>query len=62
MNPATIIFTLFLAVVALGLLLRLVLGAEIRVGGILLPVWVSVTACAVPTGLAVALWRENREA
>ena len=62
MKPATMISTLFLAVVAVGHLLRLVLGVEIRVGGILVPLWVSVIACVVPAGLAVALWRENRDA
>lgn len=53
---------LFLAMVAVGHLLRLVLGVEVIVGGILVPLWVSVIACVVPAGLAVALWRENREA
>jgi len=62
MKPATMISTLFLAVVAVGHLLRLVLGVETRVGGILVPLWVSVIACVVPAGLAVALWRENRDA
>ena len=59
MKPATMISTLFLAMVAVGHLLRLVLGVEIRVGGILVPLWVSVIACVLPAGLAVGLWREN---
>jgi hypothetical protein len=62
MKPATTISMLVLAMVAVGHLLRLVLGVEIRVGGILIPLWVSVIACVVPAGLAVALWRENRDA
>ena len=62
MKPATMISTLFLAVVAVGHLLRLVLGVEIRVGGILVPLWVSVIACILPAGLAVGLWRESRKA
>jgi hypothetical protein len=62
MKPATMISMLFLAMVAVGHLLRLVLGVEVTVGGILVPLWVSVIACVVPAGLAVALWRENREA
>ena len=62
MKPATMISTLFLAVVAVGHVLRLVLGVEIRVGGILVPLWVSVIACILPAGLAVGLWREGRKA
>jgi hypothetical protein len=62
MKPATTISMLVLAMVAVGHLLRLVLGVEIRVGGILIPLWVSVIACVVPAGLAVGLWRENRKA
>jgi hypothetical protein len=62
MQPATMISTLFLAIVASGHLLRLVLGVEITVGGILVPLWVSVIAFVLPAGLAVGLWRENRKA
>ena len=62
MKPATMISMLFLAIVAVGHLLRLVLGVEIRIGGILVPLWVSVIACVVPAGLAVGLWRESRKA
>jgi hypothetical protein len=62
MKPATMLSVLVLAMVAVGHLLRLVLGVEIRVRGILVPLWVSVIACVVPAGLAVALWRENRDA
>ena len=62
MKPATMISTLFLAMVAIGHLLRLVLGVEVIVGGFVIPLLVSVIACVVPAGLAVGLWRENREA
>ena len=62
MKPATMISTLFLAMVAIGHLLRLVVGIEVIVGGFVIPLWVSVIACVVPAGLAVGLWRENREA
>jgi hypothetical protein len=62
MKPARMISILFLAMVAVGHLLRLVLGVEIRVGGILVPLWVSVIACVLPAGLAVGLWWENRDA
>ena len=62
MKPATMITVLFLAMVAVAHLLRLVLAVEVRVGDILVPLWVSVIACVVPAGLAVGLWRESREA
>jgi len=61
-KPATMLSMLVLAMVAVGHLLRLVLGVEIRVAGVLVPLWVSVIACVEPAGLAVALWRENRDA
>lgn len=62
MKPATMISTLFLAMVAVAHLLRLVLRVEVTVGGILVPFWVSAIACVVPAGLAVALWQESRRA
>jgi hypothetical protein len=62
MKPAAMISTLFLGVVAIGHLLRLVLCVDIIVGGVVVPLWVSVIACVVPAGLAVALWQESRKA
>jgi len=62
MKPAAMISTLFLAMVAIGHLLRLVLRVEVVVDGIPVPLWVSVLACVVPAGLAVALWQESRRA
>lgn len=62
MKPATMITVLFLAMVAVAHLLRLVLGVEVIAGGFVIPLWVSVIACVVPAGLAVGLWRENRQA
>jgi hypothetical protein len=61
MKPASMITVLFLAMVAVAHLLRLVLGVEVIAGGFIIPLWVSVIACVVPAGLAVGLWRENRQ-
>jgi len=61
MKPATILSMLFLAMLAAAHLLRLVLGVEVKVGGILVPLWASVIACVVAAGLAVGLWRESRK-
>jgi len=52
--------TLFLALVALGHLLRLVFQVEVLVGGVQIPLWASALACMVTGGLAVLLWRESR--
>jgi hypothetical protein len=62
MKPATMITVLLLAMVAAAHLLRLVLQVEVRVGDILVPLWVSVILRIVPAGLAVGLCRENRKA
>jgi hypothetical protein len=62
MKPATMISMLFLAIVAVAHLLRLALRVEVIVGGIPVPLWVSVIACVLPAGLAVGLWRESRRA
>jgi len=59
MKPATMVTLLFLAMVAVAHLLRLVLRVEVIIGGTVMPLWVSVIACVVPAGLAVALWRES---
>lgn len=53
---AIFVFTL----VALLQLLRVVLGWEVLVNGIVIPVWASGIAFVVATGLAVMLWRETR--
>jgi hypothetical protein len=40
-------------------LLRVVLGWEVTVNGILIPLWASVIACVVAATLAFMLWRET---
>jgi hypothetical protein len=62
MKPATMTSTLLLAMVAVAHLLRLVLGVEVIVGGLVIPLWVSLLGCVVPAGLAVGLWRDHRGA
>jgi len=51
---AAIIF----CVVAILHLLRVVFQVEIVIGGVAIPMWVSILATIVPGGLSVALWRE----
>lgn len=55
-TAASVVFTL----VALAQLLRVALGWEVMVGGLLIPLWVSAIACLIAATLAVMVWRENR--
>jgi hypothetical protein len=60
MKPFTTIAVVVFSLVALLQLLRVALGWEVTVNGIVIPVWASIVACAVAAGLAVMLWREAR--
>jgi len=51
---------IFLALVALGHLLRFVFQVEIVADGVRFPLWASVLACVFTGGLAIFLWRESR--
>lgn len=59
-KPFTIIAVLLLLLIALMQLLRFVLGWEVTVNGVTVPVWVSGIAVVVAAGLAVMVWRETR--
>jgi hypothetical protein len=61
MKPFTTVALAVFTFVALAHLLRVVLGWEVAVNGILIPLWVSVIACGVAATMAVMLWRENRK-
>ena len=60
MKPFTTIAVVLLALVAVLQLLRFVLGWEITVNGLLVPVWVSAIAFVIAAGLAIMVWREAR--
>jgi len=60
MKPFTSATVVVLLVVALMHLLRVVLGWDIIVGGIFIPVWASVVACVLAAALAFMLRRESR--
>ena len=60
MKPATAITVLFLALLSLLQLGRVVLGWEVIVNGVTIPLWVSGVACLVAATLALMLWRESR--
>ncbi|HLQ24896.1 MAG TPA: hypothetical protein VK138_03340 [Acidiferrobacterales bacterium] len=57
-KPFTTIAIAFFALLAFLHLLRLFLGWEVTVNGIIVPMWVSVVGFLIVAGLAVALWRE----
>ena len=60
MKPFTFIAVVVFSLVALVQLLRVVLGWDVTVNGILIPVWASAIACAVAAVLAFMLAREAR--
>jgi hypothetical protein len=60
MKPFTAITVVLLAIIAVVQLLRFVLGWEVTVNGLIVPVWLSGIAFVIATGLAVMVWREAR--
>jgi hypothetical protein len=61
MKPFTTIASVFFSIVAILHLLRLLLGWEIIVDGMHIPMWVSVLGCVIPAILAFMLWREAHQ-
>ena len=60
MKPFTTIAIAVFSIVALLQLLRIVMGWEVVIDGLQIPVWASVIALAVAAGLAIMVWREHR--
>ena len=61
MKPFTLIAAVVFALVALLQLVRFVLEWPVVINGINIPLWASVIAFLVATGLAVMVWREARQ-
>jgi len=59
-KPFTLIAVVLLSLIALLQLLRFVLGWEVTVDGVTVPIWVSGIAFVIAAGLAVMVWRETR--
>ena len=57
-KPFTITAVVLLLLIALLQLLRFMLGWEVTVNGLSIPVWASGIAFAIATGLAVMIWVE----
>jgi len=60
-KPFSLVAVALLSLVALLQLLRFLLGWEITINGITVPVWASAIAFIIAGGLAVLLWRETRK-
>jgi hypothetical protein len=60
MKPFAVISIIVFSLIAILQLTRLLLGWEVSVNGVTIPVWVSAIAFIVSAGLAVMLWRESR--
>ena len=60
MKPVTAVAAVVFALVAIGQLLRVLLGWEVHVAAVLIPLWVSVVICLAAATLAAMLWREGR--
>lgn len=58
MKPFTTIAVVVFSLVAVLQLLRVALGWEVTVNGMLIPLWASVVACLVAAVIAFRLWRE----
>ena len=59
-KPFTIIAVVMFSLIALLQLLRVLLGWEVIVNGVAIPLWVSWIAFAVAAALAAMVWREGR--
>jgi hypothetical protein len=60
-KPFTLIAVGLLSLIAVLQLLRFILGWEVTVNGLGIPVWASGIAFVVAAGLAVTVWLETRQ-
>ncbi len=60
-KPFTVIAIVLLSLIAILQLLRFILGWEVTVHGMSVPVWASGIAFVVAAGLAVMVWLEMRK-
>lgn len=60
-KPFTLIAVVLFSLIALLQLLRLILGWQVTVNGVTIPVWVSGIAFVITAGLAAMVGRETRD-
>ncbi len=58
-RPFTTIASLVFALLALGHVLRLVFAVELAIGGMIVPLGVSIPVAVIAAGLAYLVWRES---
>jgi len=58
MKPSIMVTVVFLVLLAGLQLTRLLMGWEVLVNGVQVPVWVSGLAAAIAAGMAIMLWRD----
>ncbi|HLA26743.1 MAG TPA: hypothetical protein VJZ49_02490 [Syntrophales bacterium] len=61
MKPATLVATIFLALISVMQLIRFALQVQVTAGGVIVPTWLSAVASLFTGGLAIMLWLENRQ-
>lgn len=59
-RPFTLVAVVVFSLVSVLQLLRLLLGWDITINGITIPLWASGVAVVVAAGLAAMVWRERR--
>lgn len=59
-KPFTLVAVVVFSIVSLLQLTRLLLGWDITINGITIPLWASGVAFIVAAGLAAMVWREQR--
>ena len=59
-KPFTLVAVVVFSLVSLLQLLRLLLGWDITINGITIPLWASGVVFVVAAGLAAMVWRERR--
>jgi hypothetical protein len=60
MKPFTTIAIVIFSLVAVLHVLRLILGWQAVIDGLVIPMWASVVGLIIAGGLAIMLWRESR--
>jgi len=61
MKPFTVIAVIVFSLIAILQLTRFILGWEVSVNGVAIPVWLSAIVFVLAGGLAVMLWMETRK-
>ena len=59
MKPFTVIAIVLFSLIAILQLARFILGWEVSVNGVAIPIWASGVAFVAAGGVAVMLWRES---